>query len=34
MIKNNLGSNRKYVWFESFWDEKLGAGERADKKIL
>ena len=27
------GGNRKYVWFASFWDEKLGTGGRADKKI-
>ena len=28
------GGNRKYVWFASFSDEKLGMGGRADKKIL
>ena len=26
-------SNRKYVWFASFWDEKLRAGGWVDKKI-
>ena len=28
-----LGGNRKYVWFASFWDKKLGAGGWADKEI-
>ena len=31
--KKNKGGNRKYVWFVSFWDEKLWAGWQTDKKI-
>ena len=29
----DLGCNRKYVWFASLWDEKLGADGQVEKKI-
>ena len=30
---SNHGSNQKYVWFVSFWDEKLGVLGQADMKM-
>ena len=32
-MKFHEGDNWKYIWVASFWDEKLGVGGWADKKI-